>query len=420
MTADRRSWMLRAAPLRVGSALSLLDQGLTSLCNFSAVILAARALSASGFGHYSLIHLVYLVALGAFQALYNQTLVLETGDAIARQLAVVRALRSTLRAALVFSGLLAGAAVLASDDMAPLFAVLALTAPALLLRETLRGWCSLERLPQLAVVGNSLWLLGYLAAVMLIAANQTPSPWIYFATWSATGAASGFVYLAYFVKVGPISCSLEAKASLGKLGRRFMLEFVLMRGTSQSLVMALGALSTASTTGAVRGANSLFGPLNVLLNAVSAYAIPIVRSVAVHRHRRLAVCMSAALGGISGAVTTVLLLLPADIGHALLGETWPLARAYILPLGVESICLAVASVSMTFVRMTRPLQTLRVRMGVSAVVLAGFALGYWSGGPPLAIWGLVLGSTVYMVWTWRIMWISCFARPAEEGPLSTE
>lgn len=85
----------------------------------------------------------------------------------------------------------------------------------------------------------------------------------------------------------------------GHLGQRFVVEFAVGNASSQLAVLGLGLFAAPLAVGALRGATTLFGPLNVLFNSVNAFGPPLFNRLG---GRRATTRAAALLGVVLSAV----------------------------------------------------------------------------------------------------------------------
>ena len=88
----------------------------------------------------------------------------------------------------------------------------------------------------------------------------------------------------------------------GHLGRRFAVEFGVGNASTQLAVVGLGLFATPLAVGALRGATTLFGPMNVLFNSATAFGPPLLGRVGgARRKARAAAGVGVALAAVAAA-----------------------------------------------------------------------------------------------------------------------
>ena len=111
------------------------------------------------------------------------------------------------------------------------------------------------------------------------------------------------------------------------------LEFVMVQGAQQASFLAVGALSSLATVGALRGAQVLLGPTTVLAVGIVSFAIPELSrrkdmSAAVRLKAAYALSAVVMTAGICWGLLFV--VLPDTIGESVLGDTWPMVKDILL------------------------------------------------------------------------------------------
>lgn len=167
--------------------------------------------------------------------------------------------------------------------------------------------------------------------------------------------------------------------------------------------------------GALRGATTLFGPLNVLFTSATSFGPPLLGRITGDRRRvRATAVLAAVLAATAAAWATTLALLPEAAGRHLLGDTWPTAAALLPATGSQYAAMAVGTCGLLALRMLDPRTTLAVQVVFSLLAVVLMAGGYALAGVPGAAWGLCLGSVCKAAATWtRVARLS--GRPAGGG-----
>src|SRR5262249_33214477 len=121
------------------------------------------------------------------------------------------------------------------------------------------------------------------------------------------------------------------------LSWRYLGEYIVDQGARQLSLVLVGAIVGLQGLAALRGAQTFMGPVTMLDLAARALLVP--EGAKLHQHSaraayRLfvgvaaALCLGALAWGAIGAG------LPAQAGRALLGDTWPSARAVLPAMAV--------------------------------------------------------------------------------------
>ena len=402
------------APLRPrrSAVVALLDQAVSSLANFLLLFFAARSLDVAGFGIFSLVYVSYVVLLGAAQSFVGQELVLLDKSRQSLLIAEKSSIRFTLRASGILGALLLILSIAFHADWA--FFVLAVGLPLLLTNETLRYTASVSRTPQLALLGDSLWLVVLIAGVaaheagvfVLSTSLQVSILWLVAVTASVVP-----MWLVSSPKYRGIRALPSRYLRRKFLGFRFVTEYLMVRATGQASILVLGFIATVAASGALRGISTLFGPVNVLFNAMAAFGVPIVRDLGKHRRTASLLALSSAFALLSIALTVFLLLIPDAWGRQILGDTWANIGDLILATGIQFAAMSFGVMGYTAIRFEWPTSTLYLRTIASVLLIALFFGGYAVAGVQGVVWGQAIASTLQAVISW-----SFFAYKSRTSP----
>jgi hypothetical protein len=173
-----------------------------------------------------------------------------------------------------------------------------------------------------------------------------------------------------------------------------LVEFVVVRGANQMMVIGLGWFVSVRDAGVLRGVTTLYGPLNVLVQTVALFGAPVLLGLAPRQRARAIVWMGTGLCFIGAAMTVILLLVPQSVGRAFLGATWSGSGPLILPLGVQAIAVGIVAATFVGIRTVSPRLTLPVQMASSAVFVFLYGLGVWRDGVAGAAWAFGVGTLV--------------------------
>ncbi|MEW2416808.1 hypothetical protein AB0953_24190 [Streptomyces sp. NPDC046866] len=383
----------------LGAVASVLDQAASSATNILVLVLAARLSTAAGFADFSMVYVTFSVLLGLNMAYVGQTVVLEKdatrlGGVCRSGLAFTAAASAAVGAVLAVVGLgLPGAGGWA-------FLALGLVLPLVLVQDGLRYCFSALRRPERALAADALRLACVVAALAVQPEGAAPARLVL--VWGVSAApalALGLVLLRPYVRGA--RAELTPYLRRGHLGQRFVVEFAVGNGSSQLAVLGLGVFATPLAVGALRGASTVFGPLNVLFNSANAFGPPVVgRAFGKRGVVRLTAAMGAALAVLAGVWAVVLHALPAGAGRALLGETWGAVAALLPATGAQYAVMGLGTCALLTLRVLAPKATLSLQVTFSvlavALLLGGYALFGVSGGA----WGLALGSALKAAAGW--------------------
>ncbi|MFJ2895527.1 hypothetical protein ACIO87_11645 [Streptomyces sp. NPDC087218] len=385
---------------RTAIVCSVADQGVAALTNILVLVTAARLSTVADFARFSAVYLVFTVLLGSFGAYVGQPLVLRRGDADEVRGACRSAVAFTLLAAAALGVPTAAVCLSLPGATAQALAALGLVLPVVLGQDALRYAFSTLHLPHLALTGDLL-RLGCALGALLAQPHGTPAARLV-AVWGLS-ALPALLLSAVLLRRRTAGAPPRPGSLLRRdhLGGRFVVEFGVGNATAQLSVLGLGAVGNPLVVGALRGATTLFGPLNVLFTSATGFGPPLLgRIPSARRRTRAAAVLAAVLAATAAAWATALALLPDGVGRRLLGDTWPTAAALLPATGSQYAAMAVGTCGLLALRMLDPRTTLPVQVVFSLTAVALLIGGYTLGGVPGAAWGLCLGSVCKAVATW--------------------
>ncbi|MEU3723608.1 hypothetical protein [Streptomyces sp. NPDC031705] len=377
---------------------SVLDQAASSATNILVLVLAARLSPASGFADFSMVYVAFSVLLGLNMAYVGQSVVLEKGEGLGR---VCRSsVLFTAAASAVAALLPALAGLVVPGDAGRAFLALALVLPLVLVQDGLRYCFSALRIPERALAADALRLACVVAALAVQPYGASPGRLVLVWGLSALPALGlGLWLLRPYVR--GVRGDLRPYLRRGHLGLRFVVEFAVGNGSSQLAVLGLGVFATPLAVGALRGATTLFGPLNVLFNSANAFGPPVVGRASGKRGVvRLTVLMGAALAVLGAGWAAVLYALPAGLGRRLLGDTWAAAAALLPATGAQYAVMGLGTCALLTLRVLRPEATLSLQVVFSLLSVGLLLGGYAVWGVAGAAWGLALGSAAKAAAGW--------------------
>lgn len=413
---------MTAPRARTAVVCSVLDQGVAALTNIAVLVVVARHSDTTSFAVFAMVYVVFTVLLGAAGAYVGQELVLHRDEDLrvpCRSAALFTAAASTA------AGLtLALAAGFLPGRTPAALAALGLVLPVVLTQDTLRYCFSVLRLPQLALAADTLRLAAVLPALMLQPHGTGAARMV--AVWGVS-ALPALALSAVLLRrlVAGVRADLRRYLRRGHLGRRFVVEFAVGNASSQLAVLGLGVVATPLAVGALRGATTLFGPLNVLFNSATSFGPPLLtRLGSLRRTTRATAVVGAVLALVAAAWALVLYVLPDSAGRQLLGDTWPAAARLLPATGAQYAAMALGICGLLTLRILTPRATLPIQLVFSVAAVAFMYAGYGLAGTPGAAWGLCLGSAMKATASWSRVYslrrtedVPGYVRP---GALETE
>jgi O-antigen/teichoic acid export membrane protein len=395
------------ASARVRMAWTFADQGLSSLTNAALALVVADAVSRIEFGAFSLALVTFSFVIGLGRSLIGDCYVVRftgTPRRVRR-----RAAAHATGAAIVF-GAAAGVLCAVAGALLPgqarlaLFA-LAISLPGLMWQETWRHAFFAAGRPAAAALNDLIWagLQVVLLGVLLLRGSHSIF-WITLA-WGASAlvaAVAGVVQTGVRPRPG---AALGWFRETRDLNVRMGLDFVLNMGAINLALFFVGGIVGVVGVGALRAAQVLLGPLNLLFAGLSAFVLPMLarRAGTGGRLTRAAVAASLGCGAIAAGWVAVLLLLPAAAGRHVLGDSWAGARSVLAGSGAVQLAVAcVIGASLGLKALRRADRMLRVTFFQAPVMLGLGALGAWYAGASGAAVGFAVAQGLGLVVCWVV------------------
>jgi hypothetical protein len=199
---------------------------------------------------------------------------------------------------------------------------LGITLPGLLLQDSWRYAFFSARKGGQAFGNDLVWALSLLPLLAAVAATEQRGVFWFVMAWGGSATLAAFV--------GGIQARLVPRL-LGvagwlvqhwELGLRYLAENLSLSGASQLRLYGLGWIAGVAAVGALRAAELLLGPLNVLIMGIGLMAVPEAARMVRRSVRRLGpfcLLLSSVQAGVAVIWGMALLLLPEALGVRLLG-----------------------------------------------------------------------------------------------------
>ncbi len=397
------------APATRRGAWTILDQCLSSLTNFALAVLVARQLDADGFGAFGLAFLAYTLVLGLARATSGEPLIVRFSATLGWGGSADRPIAEATGYALVLGIVVGGpfavvGGIVAGNAGAALLA-LGLSLPGLLVQDTWREVFLAQGRPARAVANDAIWAAAQGGSVALVIASGHRTVFWFTAAW---GAAASVAAVAGIVQSGIRPAPARAATwlrSTWDLGRHYSGEFVARAGARQLAITAVGITGGLSALGAIRAAQVLFGPLQVLLLGANLVATP--EAVRIwHRDpdalRPYAVRLSASLALVAFACGLGAMVIPDSIGVELLGASWREAQPVLVPQAALMAGIGATSGALVGLRATAESQrSFRARISIVPLTVVGGVVGAAVAGSTGALTGLALANAIGAGLFWR-------------------
>lgn len=327
---------------------NVVDQGLSALSNVLLAILVARSVDANAFGSFAVAFAIFGIAVAVAKSLVGTPLQMSVSSAPApvQRQQTEWALGCALLLGLVGSAGCAIAAIATGGVLSAALAALTVVLPALVVQDSCRMAMFMAGRADRAALIDGVWVVaqfGLLAILLALGHATVPAMIVVWGGAAALSAITAMILLRARPLVGRATAWLRSQADL----IRFLLpEYFLGLGAAQLTLLLIGAVVSTSAVGAIRAVQVLLGPLGVLGSAALQFAIPEIARQQDRPNPRLRT-FGMAVGGSLGLVTlmyvAVLLVLPAQVGSALFGDSWANAAAVLLPIGLSSVASSFAN-----------------------------------------------------------------------------
>lgn len=393
-------------------------QFLSSSGNFLVTAVVLTVASQAEYAVFSICFTTYLLAVLLFRALVGIPLtLLYSGQRNTKSSVDVEenaAVSFGVIIACVAAAVLAGASVFL-DGSRNQFFILAAALPFLLYQDGARYVAFARGHPSLAAKSDGLWLglqvAGFTAA-FLVGRASTDS---LFAAWAMSGAVAGLMIgLRLHLPLRVAGASAWVRAHW-QLCRRLLIECVITSGGVYAMLYGLVIVADSGQLGRLRAAQTLLGPVSVLLLGGAALGVPeSVRTLGDSpRMRRFAVRLSVFLAGFTVVCgVCVYLTLPA-FGPHLFPSAWAAARSLIPLLVVFNAALGASTGPISGIRALGDTGWIVRGRSVSTVILllVGLPAAAFVGAGG-AVFGLALAESALAVAAWRhFNRLSTAARP---------
>lgn len=382
---------------------NLIDQAVSSASNFALSILIARSVDRYAFGAFAVSFTLFSFLIGIVRAIGRYPLVIRFGDT--SQTEFRRATQAATGSVCSFgllSGLLTALVGLSigGEEGAALTAM-GMVLPFVLLQDMWRGVLIGAGRPAAATLNDAIWTVSQFAALGYLLAIGVDSVPALMITWGLTGGLAAAFGVVQTKAVPRLQDTRRWLVDHWDQIGFFLAEWVLVLGAMQGSLLLIATWASVQEVGALRGAQVLLGPLNLVAASVFEFAIPeLVRRphLSARDRSRAAYLVSGFLVLLTLSWGGVLLIMPAQFGRALLGDTWSTTRS-VLPAAILWTCAIVLStgpavvlralgrarVSFQINALTAPLLVALSLVGLrfygAVGAAAGFALANWLIAP---------------------------------------
>jgi hypothetical protein len=385
----------------------VVDQGLSSATNFTLTLFAARILAPHDFGGFALGFAGYLTFLGLARAVASEPLSVRYSAVEQEEWRIASAKSTGAAGAIGFVGaaLMALAGILWSGPAGRSLLAIAPFLPGLLLQDAWRFAFFARGRGADAATNDAVWAVLLGVGVVSLMISESPEAWHFTFIWGASGSLAGLAGIAQ-ANVVPLPTQLRTWIREHQdLIPRFSGEFATYFSSGQLALYVIAGVAGLSAVGAIRAAQLLLGPLNVVFMGSGLFAVPeAARSARREPLSVLSVGVRLSVGLIAAvaAWSALVALVPSSLGVGVLGNAWTEGRELLLPISLAMVAaggIAGAATMLRGLADARRSLSAHVLNGVMTLMLS--MLGASLGGPAGAAWGLALAGCCAAANWWR-------------------
>jgi O-antigen/teichoic acid export membrane protein len=382
-----------------------LDQVASSATNFTVGLATARATTPEDFGAFATAWIIITFFVALLRASFSEPLLVRRAVAAAHTDAELEASGVTSNALIASAAL--GAAILICGIFLrdtrlflPLFAV-GIFLPGVACQDAARHILIAYRRPAAACVNDAAWGACLLATTLVLSHKGAINHWNVLMFWGGIGSVAGIVgILQLRARIGLNHASRFLRSNWNLIWR-YATEYLTLRSSNYLVLVGIGIFGGISAIGAVRAAETLTGPLQVVYQAIPLMLLPqgaFVRRRGVRAINRLSRTTSTSVALLAGALLGLLWLLPSDMGRNLLGQNWGPAAALIPALWFRNVMTGWSTGTVLGLRILGDApRSLAVRVRTAPLTILAGTLGAYTGGAVGAVTGLAVASTVNAV-----------------------
>lgn len=400
------------APLRTTrrAAWALADQAVSSGTNFALTAFVAHETSAHAFGIFALAIALVVTAIAIARGLSNDPLAsrFAARDSSAQRNAIRGAMSTSLCVGLLASASAACfLAFSAHAPWAPTYVTLAVIAPGVILQDTVRSAYLVTGRVRSAFVNDSSWALCLAIACAVMLAHGESDPAWYLLAWGLSGTACAVLGCGHLQILPQLTPSRRWLAQNTDLWPFYLTDNALFQVSNLLLLWVIAANSGLADVAGMRIVVTVFGPLVVLAQAVSLFAVPEMsrRGLTGIQLRRAALTLGASLGLVSLVAGICGYLLPTKAGAAVFGDTWHYAKPLMPFATVDTIgVMLVLGVVVGLRALSRARSLLLTRVVTLGLRFAGGSTGAFNGGALGAFTAIAALAPIFVLLWYRALW----------------
>lgn len=381
--------------------LGLLSQALNTGSNLGIALFLASQVSSESFGAWSVGYASFLITLAVARAVATTPMILgSTG--IPPEAQVKGSLSLSIVVGLLAALLLAVGGAFGGSQIQDALSAFAIVAPVLCLQDAMRYNFIRRFAPGKAALLDAIRLAIQIGVFAYLLQTEIVTSYTATVGWGLSAFASCVVGFCLHGVLPSFSAGIEfIKANRWASGRLFM--DALVKGLSgNALPYFLTAFIGLSAAGAFRAGQTLMGGVGLFTQGIA----PIVVTEAIRKVRNgnpgwtILWIWTALLTIFSGLYGVAILVIPDNMGQALLGESWHNASPILLPLVLQTVLRGPITGVPIILRAGYLLDTalkLRIVLAVPNLVIPAIGAAVW--GLQGAAWGLVLAAIIGCVFS---------------------
>ena len=282
------------------------DQLLSSAINFSLGVAVARTGTPTDFGIYGLVFSAYLISINITRPLGVEPLIIVYME---RSLHDWREQLRAASGAVVVAGAILGVMALMiglafrmviGEGSGLAYAVLGIGLVGLVLQDTWRLTFFAERRGSDAFLNDLIWAIVTLTAMAWLAVASQATVVTLVMAWALGGNVAALIGT---LRVGAIPRPSQARwwwTAQRALARPLLVEHVVTNVVGEAIPYLVGAIAGIGAVAAMRAAQLLLGPFNILFQALGLIALPEAVRIAARSRTRLIEAASDPFGRIGG------------------------------------------------------------------------------------------------------------------------
>jgi O-antigen/teichoic acid export membrane protein len=385
------------------------DQALSSLTNFAIGIGVARLLGIKEFGAFSLAFITYQLVLNASRGMATEPLLVRYSDAepLMWRQAAQKATGMATSLGLILGACCVVVGMLLPDPLRMAFVSLGMMLPGLLLQDSWRFAFFSAGKGSRAFLNDLVWAMALIPALAIaVATRHTDLFWL-IAAWGGSALAAAVVGVLQARFVPRPFDGVSWLRGNHDLALRYLGENLTLVLGIQLRSYGVGLISGLASLGAIRAAELLLGPVNIVSFGIANIAVPEavrLRRRSISRLRSFCLLIAGGLGGVAIAFGMIMLVLPAHYGYQLLGSSWQPAHRLLVPVTLTVVNGGLIIAAITGLRaLSAASISLRAQLVSSSVTALGGLLGAGLGDASGAAWGTFMGSFIGVVnWWWQL------------------